>query len=140
MRVIAPAKAPATAQRVANFGSSRLIKTIRINTKGPTIAPITKDIPTSRDNGIVLNFLLRAMTFISIGVIINDGMYVGHSGVVNNPNNTIPTILNGLTKMPHSDGSRHTAVKHTTSGARVNIKIIQIMFRFIRIQGIQSLG
>lgn len=75
------------------------------------------------------------MNFISSGVTIKAGKYVGHNGVENSPTNAITTIEIKLIDPPHLDGSIQTIVAHVTSGASVSIKIVQIMVRFIKIQG-----
>jgi hypothetical protein len=64
--------------------------------------------------------------------MIKDGIYVGHSGVEKSPKNAIATIETGSIEPPHRDGSLQTTVAHATSGASINIKIVQIMVRFIK--------
>jgi hypothetical protein len=137
IKVTEPAIAPAIAQIIARFGSFRLIKITGTNTKAPATAPATSDRTIRTGKRAVLNHLVWAAARINRGVMIKAGRYVSHSGTVMSPKKAMPTtvkaIRSGLIDSPSREGLRHTIVEQATSGATVNMQIMQIVVRFIRI-------
>lgn len=132
INVIEPATAPAIAQFCASFKSFRLIKITGINTKEPAIAPSMSDRPIKIGKRVNLKTRVRDITLNNSGVTIKAGMYVGHIGVEITPKKAIMRIVIGLIDPPHREGSRHTMVEQTTSGATVSIRMTQMIVRFIR--------
>ena len=92
----------------------------------PAVAPINVDIVSSRITGILANVAVLDTRLMRKGVRMIAGIYVGHSGTVNNANADIARIASGLTVPPQHPGFQQTKVVTADTGASVTIRITLI--------------